>query len=331
MNLPILFRILLWPFSMLYAAAMWLRASLYARGWLKQKRLSGRVISVGNLTVGGTGKTPTVIWLAEKFLAEGKRVAILSRGYQGSGKTSDEIELMKNRLQGRVLFGVGKDRYAEGKRLESSGIDIFLLDDGFQHLRLARDLNILLLDSTRPLQQEWILPAGRLRESRSALGRADIVLFTRTEQSKNAASTLKSFPQMPDYSSTTKLLGFRQHGVQAALQPSCVDPVFAFAGIGNPDAFFTDLERWNVRLVGRRSFRDHHCYTTGELRELTTAAQRLGAKALMTTEKDAQNLGAGVSSGLPVQIAVVAIEIPDEDRFLRDLRDRLALSSGVAA
>jgi tetraacyldisaccharide 4'-kinase len=331
MNLPILFRILLWPFSMLYAAAMWLRASLYARGWLKQKRLSGRVISVGNLTVGGTGKTPTVIWLAEKFLAEGKRVAILSRGYQGSGKTSDEIELMKNRLQGRVLFGVGKDRYAEGKRLESSGIDIFLLDDGFQHLRLARDLNILLLDSTRPLQQEWILPAGRLRESRSALGRADIVLFTRTEQSKNAASTLKSFPQMPDYSSTTKLLGFRQHGVQAALQPSCVDPVFAFAGIGNPDAFFTDLERWNVRVVGRRSFRDHHCYTTGELRELTTAAQRLGAKALMTTEKDAQNLGAGVSSGLPVQIAVVAIEIPDEDRFLRDVRDRLALSSGVAA
>jgi tetraacyldisaccharide 4'-kinase len=331
MNLPILFRILLWPFSMLYAAAMWLRASLYARGWLKQKRLSGTVISVGNLTVGGTGKTPMVIWLAEKFLAEGRRVAILSRGYQGSGKTSDEIELMKNRLQGRVLFGVGKDRYAEGKRLESSGIDIFLLDDGFQHLRLARDLNILLLDSTRPLQQEWILPAGRLRESRSALGRADIVLFTRTEQSKNAASTLKSFPQMPDYSSTTKLLGFRQHGVQAALQPSCVDPVFAFAGIGNPDAFFTDLERWNVRVVGRRSFRDHHCYTTGELRELTTAAQRLGAKALMTTEKDAQNLGAGVSSGLPVQIAVVAIEIPDEDRFLRDVRDRLALSSGVAA
>ena len=331
MNLPILFRILLWPFSMLYAAAMWLRASLYTRGWLKRKRLSGCVISVGNLTVGGTGKTPAVIWLAEKFLADGKRVAILSRGYQGSGKTSDEIELMKNRLQGRVLFGVGKDRYAEGKGLESSGVDIFLLDDGFQHLRLARDLNILLLDSTRPLQEEWILPAGRLREPRSALARADIVLFTRTEQSKNAVSTLESFPKMPGYSCTTKLLGFRQHGVQAALRPSCVDPVFAFAGIGNPDAFFADLERWNVRVVGRRSFRDHHCYATGELHELATAAQRLGAKALMTTEKDAQNLGLAAPPGLPVQIAVVAMEIPDEDRFLRDLRDRLALGSGVAA
>ena len=331
MNLPAVFRVLLWPFSMLYAAGMWLRASLYARGWLKQKRLSGTVISVGNLTVGGTGKTPTVIWLAEKFLAEGKRVAILSRGYQGSGETSDEIELMKNRLQGRVLFGVGKDRYAEGKRLESSGVDIFLLDDGFQHLRLARDLNILLLDSTRPLHQEWILPAGRLRELRSAVNRADIVLFTRAEQAKDAVRAIQKFPQMPIYSSTTKLLGFRQHGVQAALQLSYAYPVFAFAGIGNPDAFFTDLERWNVRVVGRRSFRDHHCYTTGELHELTTAAQRRGAKALITTEKDAQNLRVGVSCELPVQIAVVAMEIPDEDRFLRDVRDRLALSSGVAA
>jgi tetraacyldisaccharide 4'-kinase len=105
---------LLWPLSLLYGAVVRARLWLYANGWLKQKRLKGTVISVGNLTVGGTGKTPMVIWLAEKFLAEGKRVAILSRGYRGTDGTSDEIELMKFRLQGRVTFGVGENRFAEG-------------------------------------------------------------------------------------------------------------------------------------------------------------------------------------------------------------------------
>ena len=331
MNLPLPLRILLWPLSLLYAAAMWLRAWLYTRGWLKQDRLDARVVSVGNLTVGGTGKTPMVIWLAEQFLAEGKRVAILSRGYRGSDKTSDEIELMKNRLQSRVLFGVGKDRYAEGKRLQSAGVDIFLLDDGFQHLRLARDVDIVLVDSTRPLHQQSILPAGRLREPRSALHRADLVVFTRTDQSAPTVRAIQKFPKTAIYPSTTKLLGFRDHSPGAPLLTSCPDPVFAFAGIGNPEAFFADLERWNVRVVGRKAFRDHHRYTKRDLQELKTAAQSVGAQALVTTEKDAQNLDAELLSGMRLQIAVVAIEIPDEERFLRDLRERLALRSGVAA
>jgi len=331
MNLPPLLRILLWPLSILYAGAMWLRASLYVRGWLKQKRLNATVISVGNLTVGGTGKTPMVIWLAERFLAEGKRVAVLTRGYRGSGKTSDEIELMKDRLQGRVLFGVGRDRYAEGKHLQSTEVDIFLLDDGFQHLRLARDLDILLIDSTRPLHQQSVLPAGRLRELGSAVHRADLVVLTRTEQSTPTVCAIQKFPEMSIYPSMTKLLGFRDHSLGATLQTSCPDPVFAFAGVGNPEAFFANLERWSVRLVGRKAFRDHHRYTKRDLQELRTAAQALGAKALMTTEKDAQNIDLGLTSGLPVQIAVVGMEIPDEDRFLRDLRDRLSLRRGVAA
>src|SRR4029077_744905 len=104
---------------------------------------------------------PVVIWLAEKFLADGKRVAILSRGYRGANGTSDEIELMKFRLKGRVTFGVGKDRFVEGHRLESQQpIDVFLLDDGFQHLQLARDLDILLMDVSRPLSREFPPPAG---------------------------------------------------------------------------------------------------------------------------------------------------------------------------
>src|SRR5580692_652934 len=140
MNLPPWLRLLLWPASVIYGDLARLRARLYAQGTLKTKRLNTPVISVGNLTVGGTGKTPMVIWLAERFLAEGKRVGILSRGYKGNGGTSDEIELMRSRLQSRARFGVGADRYSEGRRLEENDeVDVFLLDDGFQHLQLHRD------------------------------------------------------------------------------------------------------------------------------------------------------------------------------------------------
>src|SRR5258707_10848314 len=170
MNLHRFLRALLWPLSLLYGAAARARVWIYQKGWLKQRRLRATVISVGNLTVGGTGKTPMVMWLAETLLAEGKRVVILSRGYRGAGGTSDEIGLMKFRLQGRVAFGIGKDRFAEGQRIEAQQpVDIFLLDDGFQHLQLARDLDILLVDSSRPLRNQSLLPSGRLREPLSAI------------------------------------------------------------------------------------------------------------------------------------------------------------------
>jgi len=332
MNLPPFLRVLLWPLSLFYAAATWLRASLYLRGWIKQKQLNATVISVGNLTVGGTGKTPMVIWLAERFLAEGRRIAVLTRGYRGSGKTSDEVELIKDRLQGRVLFGVGRDRYAEGKRLASQGVDVFLLDDGFQHLSLARDIDIVLVDSTRPLRNEFVFPAGRLREPRSALHRADLVVFTRTELSEVTACAIQKFPQSAIYPSTTKLLGLRKHGScedPSFLRQSYTDPVFAFCGIGNPEAFWGDLERWGMHVVGRKSFRDHHPYTEREVHKLGEAAHSAGAKALITTEKDAQNLDAKLLPTMPVYIAVIALELPDEAPFLRDVR--LRLSGGAAA
>jgi tetraacyldisaccharide 4'-kinase len=334
MKLPLFVRILLWPVSVLYSALMWLRAWLYTRGWLQQKRLDARVISVGNLTVGGTGKTPMVIWLAERFLAGGQHVAILSRGYRGRDKNSDEIQLMKARLQNRVAFGVGRDRYAEGRRLASQKIDVFLLDDGFQHLSLARDVDIVLVDSSRPLRNESVIPAGRLREPRSALHRAHLVVFTRTELSELTVYAIQKFPQFAIYPSTTKLLGLRRHGLReesALIRESYPDPVFAFCGIGNPEAFWADLERWGLNLVGRKSFRDHHRYTTREIRGLAEAAISAGAKALVTTEKDAQNLDNELPPSIPIYLAAIALELPDEAQFLRDLRERLKLAGGGVA
>src|SRR5882757_9513903 len=218
MNSWPLLRTLLWPLSVLYGAIVRLRVSLYAHGLVKPKRLKGTVISVGNLTVGGTGKTPMVIWLAEKFLGDGKQVAILSRGYRGANGTSDEIELMKFRLQNRVSFGVGKNRFAEGRRLASQQpIDVFLLDDGFQHLQLARDLDILLMDASRPLAGEALLPAGRLREPLTAMSRANLIVFTRAEAASGTLEAIAKLKQFPVFAASTRLLGFRRAGNAGAL------------------------------------------------------------------------------------------------------------------
>ena len=320
MNLPPLLRLLLWPLSVLYGSYVRLRAWLYARGWLKQKRLHGTVISVGNLTVGGTGKTPMVMWLAEKFLAEGKRVAILSHGYRGSNYKSDEINLMKQRFQDRVAFGVGKNRFVQGQRLEAQqNVDVFLLDDGFQHLQLARDIDIVLLDSSRQMGKEGLLPAGRLREPLFALGRANLLVFTRIENVPGAREAIQRLWKFPVFAAETRLLGFRLLGGGETVFP--VDsigsgPFFAFCGIGNPEAFFRDLESWHVPVAGSREFRDHHRYAPEDITLLERAASQANAKAFLTTEKDAQNLAGLAFPSLPVYVSMIDLEIIPETEFL---------------
>jgi tetraacyldisaccharide 4'-kinase len=335
MNFPPLIHALLWPLSLVYGAAVRLRAWLYAHGWLKQKRLKGVVVSVGNITVGGTGKTPMVIWLAERFLSEGKCVAILSRGYHGSDGTSDEIELMKHRLQGRVFFGVGKDRFAEGSRLEASDIDVFILDDGFQHLRLARDVDILLIDTTRPLGEQFLLPAGRLREPVSAVSRADLVVFTRTNHSSGPPQTVQQFSKrkIPTFQSATKLIGFERYGENSprSLPEQLSGPFYAFCGIGNPEAFFLDLEKWKIPVAGRLAFRDHHRYTAADGAHLAKMAAQAGARAFVTTEKDARNLGDVKFEPTPIYLARIALEISGEEDLLGLIKIKFPAHRGAAA
>lgn len=315
-------RILLWPASLLYGFATFVRASLYAHGWIKPKRLKAAVISVGNVTVGGTGKTPFVIWLAEKLLAQGKRVAILTRGYRGTDGTSDEVELMRSRLQNRVLFGVGKDRYAQGHSLESrQPVDVFLLDDGFQHRQLARDLDIVLLDSSQEMSRQSLLPAGPMREKVSALSRADVIVFTRLENEEGAKQTVQRFYELPIFAASTFLRGFRRLGapVESELQSaqSLQDgPFFAFCGIGNPQAFERDLKLWKLAVAGRLFFPDHHLYTSEDVRNIEEAAARSGAKALVTTEKDSWNLLDVKCAAMPVFVAVIDLQVTGELAFM---------------
>ncbi len=335
MNVSPFLRTLLWPLSVLYGAVVRVRVWLYAQGWLKQKRLKGTVISVGNLTVGGTGKTPMVIWLAEKFLEEGKRVAILSRGYLGASGTSDEIELMKFRLQDRVSFGVGKNRFAEGHRLESQKpIDIFLLDDGFQHLQLARDLDILLMDVSRPLAGESLLPAGQLREPVAAMSRANLIIFTRAETASGTLEAIGKLHQYPVFAASTRLLGFRRFGGEITTlfaKEIGAGPFFAFCGLGNPNAFFRDLGNWGLAICGQAVFPDHHRYTRRDVLTIKEAGERAGANSFLTTEKDEQNLGGLAFDEAPLFVAVIDLVVtPEAD--LRIVLDRtLAAGAGVVA
>jgi len=335
MNGSPLLRKLLWPFSLLYGAFVRARVRLYAHGLLKQKRLKGTVISVGNLTVGGTGKTPMVIWLAENFLAEGKRVAILSRGYRGTGGTSDEIELMKFRLQDRVSFGVGSNRFTEGHRLESQQpIDVFLLDDGFQHLQLARDLDILLMDASQPLAGESLLPAGRLREPLTAMSRANLIIFTRAETASGTLEAIGKLKQFPVFAATTRLLGFRRFGGQISLLTADeigTGPFFAFCGLGNPDAFFRDLGNWELKVCGQAVFRDHHRYTERDIVAVQQAGKQAGASAFVTTEKDAQNLSGIRFDEAPLYVAVIDVAVTPGTDFRNVLDQTLAAGAGTAA
>src|SRR5271168_3751530 len=301
---------LLWPLSLPYGAAAHLRARAYRRGILKQQHLNGTVISVGNLTTGGTGKTPMVLWIAERLLAEQKNVGILTRGYRGekiapahgnnsaaaaSTTTSDEVCLLQSRLGDRVQFGVGANRYQQGRELANRGVSWFVLDDGFQHLQLARDVDIVLIDSTNPFSGGRLLPAGHLREPRSALARADIIVITRSTRAPAIESAIRRDSAAPIFYARPKLdaiHSFADGQLGGAVAPDALPKLFAFCGIGNPAAFLNDLRAWGLDIVGHKLFPDHHRYTAADGQEILQQATKAGVGALICTEKDLYNLPA---------------------------------------
>lgn len=323
-------RTLLLPLGMLYGGLMRLRSALYERGLLPSRRLPGAVISVGNLTVGGTGKTPMVLWIAERLAAEGHRPAILTRGYRGFGRnaasaqpTADEVALLRQRLNGRAQFGVGKNRYKNGLALSKNGAEWFILDDGFQHLELGRDANIILLDATDPFGGGAILPAGRLREPTSGLSRADIVIITRTSHAPALETVVRRFTSAPVFYAQTCLEAIVRVPSMSEVLPENEGrqhKFFAFCGIGNPAAFFDDLTKWGLSIVGQRRFPDHHRYSSAEIRNLESAASAARADALICTEKDVFNLPASVASVLPIYACRIRFAINDEDAFWTAVR-----------
>ena len=334
-----LVRTLLQPLGLLYGTVMRLRTAFYDHGLLRSRRLPGAVISVGNLTVGGTGKTPMVLWIAERLVEEGHRPAILTRGYRGLGQgdasggaASDEVALLRQRLEGRAQFGVGKDRYKNGLALAKDGAEWFILDDGFQHLELQRDANIVLLDATDPFGGGGVLPAGRLREPRSGLARADIVIITRTHRAPALETIVRRFTKAPIFYGQTRPDEVLRVLSSTEALPEGEQPqykFFAFCGIGNPVAFFADLKSWDFSVVGQRSFPDHHRYSSAEIQELQATAAAAGANALICTEKDVFNLPTSVRAALPIYACRIRLALNDENAFWTAVRAAVGRSQPV--
>ena len=306
------------PFGWAYAAGAGLRNALYDRGWLEMHDLGALTISVGNITAGGTGKTPVVALVAELLISSGERVCILTRGYgrrdpakrvvvsDGSAILADAetggdepVELAR-RLAGKAVIIADADRVAAAKfAIENFEVSCFVLDDGFQHRRAARDLDIVCIDATDPFGGGELLPAGRLRESPANLRRADAIIITKAEAAEDSGSLNEKIRRLAPNaalfraeSSISRFVELREFlgGDLASRQDALPGPAFAFCGLGNPEHFFATLRRAGSDVAGTEAFRDHHRYSAADLGRLTAAAKAAGASAFVTTAKDAVKL-----------------------------------------
>jgi tetraacyldisaccharide 4'-kinase len=295
------------PLSAIYGVAVGMRNALHDRGLLRTRKLQGPVISVGNLCVGGAGKTPFVMLLGELLQARGVKFDALSRGYgrktrgvklvdpAGSAQEfGDEPLLIARKLQVPVV--VGEDRFEAGRFAEERfGPQMHLLDDGFQHRALARDFDVVLVTPQEASDQ--LLPSGHLREPLQALRRADVVVLA-------GGAPKEAFP----------LDGKRAWRVRRGIVPRNIPPrPVVFCGIARPQNFLLQLRSANIEPVAEAFFRDHHTYDERDVRELLQLKQRSDAGGFVTTEKDAVNLGGYLSSLEPLAVVPVKMELENAD------------------
>ncbi len=339
--------VILAPLGALYSAVTRARLALYRRGALTIHRINSPVISVGNITTGGTGKTPLVEWVARVAAREGRRPCVLTRGYgrEDAGKRvlvsdgeqaladaregGDEPRLLAESLQGVAAVVSDADRVAAARWAEEHlKSDLFILDDGFQHLRLARDLDLVTVDATNPWGGGRLLPAGRLREPLKGLKRADLIILTRTELAEDTDSLREQAARLsggrPVILSRTRTRAIRPLD-EAMTRSNALDvsqPIAAFCAIGNPAAFFAHLRREGFVLNHTRAFPDHHVYKQSDFDALAAEAKRLGAGALVTTEKDAVKLRS-LSVSMPCHVLEIRLEFDDEEKLTGMLREAM--------
>jgi tetraacyldisaccharide 4'-kinase len=321
-------RYLLLPLAPLYRGAVAVRSAAYRHGWKRRARLDVPVISIGNLSFGGTGKTPTVIALARELARMGRRPAVLTRGYkrledeqqvvmgpdprQSAAEVGDEPLEIARRLPG-VPVVVDANRLRGGAEAQRLGADVVLLDDGFQHLQLERDLDLVLIDAGDPWGGGHLPPLGRLREPLGALQRADAVVVTKVPAEwrpvvAEIESCLDRFaPTLQVFVSRLRPSRVHVPG-EGWKEPEVLEGrrVFAFAALGRPDGFATTLREAGAEIADRKWFPDHHAYDEGELAEIVDTAAAIPAVPV-TTAKDAVKLPPD-SRVWVVEVAVEPVE-----------------------
>jgi tetraacyldisaccharide 4'-kinase len=312
-----------------------------------RRKLDVPVISIGNLTMGGTGKTPCVLRLAELLRDRGRNPGILTRGYGRTSPTpvlalplgaavrteesGDEPQIF---LRARVApVGIGADRHSAGTLLRQKfGADVMLLDDGFQHVKLARDFDVVLLDALNPFGGGEVFPMGRLREPMEGLVRADAIVITRSEASDLGPAIERAVrrwnPRVPVFHARIEPEWWVEHRSGQYLRPEDLklDRVGAFCGLGNPRSFHRTLDSLGTRYVDCVEFQDHHRYLPNELTRMAEQFRRQGAVALVTTEKDAVNLCQDADellAPLPLYWLKIGMRIEGEAELLAQIERRI--------
>jgi tetraacyldisaccharide 4'-kinase len=308
-----------------YSTIMRLRNAAYDRGLFQTHDLGRPTISVGNITTGGTGKTPVVIWLAHQLRQQGRRPAILLRGYGATeNQTSDEAALLDQSLNSdssvKIPVRANPSRVTGAAQVlrASPEVDLFLLDDAFQHRRAKRDFNLVLISATQPFGFGHVLPRGLLREPISGLRRADAFLITRCSLASAAAIAaidqflLSNHPAVPVFHADHRLreLWLPDTGESVPMESLTNQKIFATAGIGDPHSFQRELQSLGCAIVGTRWFADHHAFSAADIWNLLESAKSAGADRVVTTEKDWVKMKSLCENQQMVPpIAVVKLEI----------------------
>ncbi|MDD5558498.1 tetraacyldisaccharide 4'-kinase [Candidatus Methylomirabilis sp.] len=340
------------PASHVYGAVVSLRAALFASGLVRSRRLPVPVLSVGNLSVGGSGKTPFVEMLAARLHERGQRVVIILRGYRGGSKkptivsdgkrlrceppvAADEAYLLARHLPGVAVL-TGADRYRVGEiALEQVDPSVIILDDGFQHLRLYRDLDIVLVDAVNPLGYGRLLPSGLLREPPEAFGRADIVVITHADAVHDLDAAILAIrryaPSTPIALAVHRpvsLIDVRS-GERLGLERLTGQRLSAVSGIASPSRFEATLIQLGGFVAAHRTFPDHHRYSPADLEIINEAVKNSGASMVVTTEKDMVKLMCLdlAKVGAPLYALSISLELVEGAEVLDAMLSRLVKPS----